>query len=136
VANRSYFGTLEGLAAGRHRARQRERLPVLPALFGRALISTLDPTRQMRVKTARVFEPTSSSVDTQILAAFAQQQARLIELMRACAGLDAERIIITSPAEPFVTYSLLDAFRIIVVHEQHHLIGAARLLATPGFPPT
>lgn len=134
VANSLYFGQLEGLLSGQRHPTFWERLPVLPALWGWSLIVTLDPTRQLKVKTAPVFEPTVSDVDPQILSAFVRQQARLVELMRACSGLDARRIIITSPAATFVTYSLLDAFRIIVVHEQHHYGQTSRLLTMPGFP--
>ena len=36
--------------------------------------------------------------------------------------------IITSPAARGVTYSLLDAYRIILVHEQLHLAQAGRVL--------
>ena len=30
----------------------------------------------------------------------------------------------------------LDAYRIIIVHEQHHLVGVERLAHLPPFPPT
>ncbi|HWQ13941.1 MAG TPA: DinB family protein [Roseiflexaceae bacterium] len=134
TANTSYFGPLERLLAGQHVTTFWERLPLAPALFGRLLIYSLHPNQRRRVRTARVFEPTQSAVDQQILPAFAQQQRRLVELMRACAGLDAGRVIITSPALSFVTYSLLDAFRIIVIHEQHHLVQTAKILGLPEFP--
>lgn len=134
IANSSYFSPLEQLLAGTKATTAWERLPLAPALFGRLLISALDPERLRRVRTAKVFEPTLSVVEPQILAAFTRQQHRLVELMQACAGLDAARTIITSPAASFVTYSLLDAFRIIVVHEQHHVAHISKLLKLPEFP--
>ncbi len=33
-----------------------------------------------------------------------------------------------------VTYSLMDAYRIIVVHEQNHFVQAKRVMEWPGFP--
>jgi len=33
-----------------------------------------------------------------------------------------------------ITYSLMDAFRIVVVHEQNHFVQASRVLEMPGFP--
>jgi hypothetical protein len=33
-----------------------------------------------------------------------------------------------------VTYSLLDAYRIIVVHEQNHFVQTRRVTESPGFP--
>jgi hypothetical protein len=32
------------------------------------------------------------------------------------------------------TYSLMDAYRIVVVHEQNHLAQARGVMASPGFP--
>jgi hypothetical protein len=134
IANSSYFPTLEQLVAGTKTTTLWERLPLAPALFGRLLIASLDPDRLRKLRTAKIFEPTLSVVEPSILATFGHQQLRLIELMHACARLDAARIIITSPAARFITYSLLDAFRIIVVHEQHHFASTSKLLKLPEFP--
>jgi hypothetical protein len=134
IANRSYFPILEQIVAGTRVPRLVERLPLAPVLFGRLLIASLDPARLHKVRTAKVFEPTLSVVEPSIVAAFTQQQQRLVELMQACSHLDAARIIITSPAVSFITYSLLDAFRILVVHEQHHFASTAQLLKLPAFP--
>jgi len=49
-------------------------------------------------------------------------------------GLDLERITITSPILSLITYSLMDAYRIIVVREQNHFAQARRVLEAPGFP--
>lgn len=45
-----------------------------------------------------------------------------------------ERTIITSPALNFVTYSLMDAYRILVVHERRHFQQARRVIEESGFP--
>jgi hypothetical protein len=54
--------------------------------------------------------------------------------MRATAELPIEKIIITSVVSPFVTYTLLDAYRILVAHERRHLEQAERVMRAPGFP--
>jgi hypothetical protein len=33
----------------------------------------------------------------------------------------------------FVTYSLMDAYRIIVVHEQNHFVQTTRVMESQGF---
>jgi hypothetical protein len=48
--------------------------------------------------------------------------------------LDLERIVITSPALSIVTYSLMDAYRVIVVHEKRHVLQAKRVMEEPAFP--
>jgi len=54
--------------------------------------------------------------------------------MEAIRGLNLDGITITSPAVRLITYSLVDAYRIIVVHEQNHFVQARRALELPGFP--
>lgn len=56
-------------------------------------------------------------------------------VMEATRELDLHGITITSPVVRLITYSLMDAYRIIVVHEQNHFVQARRamkLLASPG----
>ena len=48
--------------------------------------------------------------------------------------LDLEKIVITSPAAGVVIYSLMDAYRLIVVHEQRHFQQAKRVTEETGFP--
>jgi len=48
--------------------------------------------------------------------------------------LDLEKIVITSPVAAAVTYSLMDAYRIIVVHEARHFQQAKRLTEEATFP--
>ena len=54
--------------------------------------------------------------------------------MEGTRGLELERITITSPVVRLITYSLMDAYRLVVVHEQNHFVQASRLLQLPGFP--
>ena len=53
--------------------------------------------------------------------------------MKATEHLDVEKIVITSPALAVVTYSLIDAYRIIVVHEHRHFQQARRVTEESGF---
>jgi len=48
--------------------------------------------------------------------------------------LDLEKIVITSPALGAITYSLMDAYRIIVVHEHRHFQQAKRVTEESTFP--
>jgi hypothetical protein len=54
--------------------------------------------------------------------------------MKATEHLDLGRIIISSPVTPVVTYSLLDAYRVIAVHEARHFQQAKRVTEESGFP--
>jgi hypothetical protein len=68
------------------------------------------------------------------VARFVDHQRELAEQFKQLAAVDAERIVMTSPLLSVVTYSLLDAARLIVAHERRHLAQAARVTQAPGFP--
>jgi hypothetical protein len=85
--------------------------------------------------TARpAFSPSRSQIAPDIVALFLEQQGRLLGLMDATRGLDLDGITITSPVSRVITYSLMDAYRIIVLHEQNHVAQAKRVTEWPGFP--
>ena len=134
ISNRPFLTIIEEIRAGERRRRIRERIPLLPQFFGRLPIRSLraDSGRKLRARPA--FSPASSRISTGIIASFIEQQRQLLQLMEATRGLDLDSITITSPVARFVTYSLMDAYRIIVVHEQNHFVQARRVMDAPGFP--
>jgi hypothetical protein len=129
-----YFPTFETVRQGRYRKTVWQRMPGLPAFFGRMLIKTIDPANTRKSKAPAVFAPTTSEVSTDIVRRFGEQQARLVEYLETGPTLDLDGTIIASPVTPIVTYSLFDAFRILVRHAQRHVQQADRVVAMDGFP--
>jgi hypothetical protein len=134
IVNTGYFAPISKILDGTRSPTFWERLPMLPGLFGSLLIRTLEPGAKGFVPAPKVFLPSSSDIPVGIVARFAAQQRELLALMDRCRTLDVAQIVIASPAADFVTYSLLDAFRIIVVHLQHHLHQTSKILAVAEFP--
>lgn len=134
VSNRPYVPLFEEVLAGRRRTLIRERVPLLPRLFASLLIATLRPDSGRKIKARPAFYPSRSQLAPTIVDTFLEEHARLVRLMDGSRGLDLDGIVITSPVLGFVTYSLMDACRIIVVHEQNHFVQATRVMASPGFP--
>lgn len=136
VANAGYFAPINRILAGNRERSFWEQVPVLPGIFGKFLIRSLQPGAKGHVPAPKVFLPSATTISGDIIARFTAQHRDLIALMERCRTLDAAAIIISSPASGFITYNLLDAFRIIVVHLQHHLHQTSKLLALPEFPRT
>jgi hypothetical protein len=134
VSNRPYVQIFEEILAGQRRQRVWERMPLLPRLFGKLLIDALRPDSGRRAKARPAFHPSSCHIVPATIATFLEQQERLLRLMDASRELDRDLITITSPVVGFVTYSLMDACRIIVVHEQNHFVQATRVMESQGFP--
>jgi hypothetical protein len=136
TANKGYLPIVDSVLKDQKESSIWQKLPFLPGLWGKMLIKSLDPSQARKMKAPKKFEPAQSDVSGSIIHDFAAQQETLIEKIRATSNLDLEHIVITSPAASFVTYSLMDAYRIIVVHERRHFQQAQRVTEESGFPAT
>ncbi len=133
TSNKGYFPVIEDVLAGKKRTFW-ERVPVLPGLAGKLLIKSLEPTSTRKLKAPKRFEPAQSEIGGSVINDFVDQQRKIVEKMKATEHLDLERIVITSPVAAAITYSLMDAYRIIVVHEQRHFQQAKRVMEESAFP--
>jgi hypothetical protein len=134
TSNKGYLPIIESVRGGTKKTTFLERLPVLPGLAGKLLIKSLDPASTRRIKAPKKFEPAQSNISASVIDDFVAQQEKVIEGMKSTSHLDLERIVITSPAVSAVTYSLMDAYRIIVVHERRHFQQAQRVTKESDFP--
>jgi hypothetical protein len=134
VINSGYFPVLARIEGGQFRPSFKERLPLVPRLFGSLVLKAVRPETQFKSKADPRFGPCTSGIDSGIVTRFIAHQREIIEHMERTAHLDLSRLIITSPVLGFVTYSLLDAYRIIVAHERRHLAQAKRVMNAEGFP--
>ena len=133
TSNEGYLPIVDSVLAGKKRTFW-ESMPVLPGLAGKLLIKSLDPANTRKMKAPKRFEPAQSDIKASVITDFVDQQGKIVEKMKATEHLALEKIVITSPAAAAITYSLMDAYRIIVVHEQRHFQQAKRVMEESGFP--
>lgn len=135
VSNGEYFPIFDRVLQGtKTTSTIWESLPGLPRMWGRMLIKSVSPGAARKQKAPRILAPTTSAVDPGIITRFIDQQERVVNYLNTITAVAADRIIITSPVARVVTYSLLDACRVIVAHEQRHLLQARRVTELPAFP--
>jgi hypothetical protein len=115
-------------------ARFLERLPFWSGLCGRIMVKALVPGGARKFKAPPKGQPSTSKLAPQIVGHFVSHQQEVIGKMKTLQNLQLEKIRMTSPFASFITYNLLDACRIIVVHERRHFAQAERVMATSGFP--
>ena len=132
--NEPYAPVLEQVAGGVRRPRVWERLSPLSGFWGRMVLRAVAPESARKFKARPGFQPSSSAVDPQVVRRFADLQHRLADLMGRTAGAGPEKVVITSPILGFVTYSLLDAYRILTSHGRRHFEQARRVTEAEGFP--
>jgi hypothetical protein len=133
TTNQGYFPVIDDVLAGKKRVFW-ERVPLLPKLAGRFFIKVLDPASTRKLRAPKGFQPTQSDIPKSVIGEFIDQQQQLMEKMRASEHLALEKIVITSPIAAVITYSLMDAYRIIVVHQQRHFLQAKRVTQDQAFP--
>jgi hypothetical protein len=105
-----------------------------PSLIGGWLARQVDPVGGRNLPAPKVFRPTAGSEIPGSLDLFLKQQAKFIDFVRACQGIDYNKTRIRSPVTPFMRYSLADAFVITVLHGRRHLAQARRVRERPEFP--
>ena len=134
TTNVAYFPILESIAKGEKRTSLVERLPILPKLWAKLFIKSLDPKAARKLKAPAPFQPSASDLDDSIIDDFVEHQRIVADSMDKTKQLNLDRVVITSPAAAVITYSLMDAFRILVIHEQRHFQQAKRVTEDSKFP--
>lgn len=130
-----YFPLFEQLEKGVITESFWERYSPFSGFFGRFLIKGLRPENQNKMKTTSKAQPSASEIDGRIIERFSEHQNQLIEHLRRLPNdIDPARLMITSPLLGLITYSLDDAFTILVVHCQRHIGQAERVSQAEGFP--
>jgi hypothetical protein len=109
-------------------------VPFWAPLFGALMIKVLSPDHQQRFKAPPRTRPSASSIEPTIVERFLAQQRETLARMQSLESHQPATIIMTSPFSSVITYSLLDAFRLLVAHERRHFGQARRVMETSGFP--
>lgn len=133
TSNKGFFPRVDGVIAG-IKPTFWQRMPLIPGLAGRLLIKSLDPKSTRKIRAPKKFEPAQSDISPAVLDDFVDQNAKIVEKMKATEHLDLDKIIITSPVAAAITYSMMDAYRVIVVHERRHFEQARRVTEETAFP--
>ena len=126
-SNGSYHKVLDAVAQKRHRRSAWSRVPFLPAFWAKMILKAVSPETQGKSKTFPAFMPLSSRYGRNLAGEIATSNAQLTEKLKAIREEDLDTQIITSPAGPFVTYSVRACVNIQVEHEKRHFNQAKRL---------
>lgn len=133
ASNRGYLPIIDSVLTGQKRTFW-QSVPVLPGVWGKLLIKSLDPVKGRKLKAPKNFRPAQSDMSGSVIDDFVTLQATVVLKMKATEHLDLEKIIINSPVTSVITYSLMDAYRVILVHEARHFQQARRVTEESGFP--
>jgi hypothetical protein len=111
-----------------------QRLPFAARFLGRMLIKSQAPTATRKFNAPPKARPSASSVPSDIVQRFANQQREISVWMRSLDETAAARTVMVSPFVKIVVYSILDGCRLLVAHDHRHVEQARRVTQLPEFP--
>lgn len=128
VVNETYYPVLHALKAGTYKTPFIAKFSFMVSFLGRTVLNAVKPDRKKKMKTFPIWEPALSQIEGDILKSFENHQNELKKQIEAANELIEKEIIISSPANRHIVYSLATAFDIIVSHEQRHFEQAKEVL--------
>lgn len=131
--NLEFYPEFEKLAAGTRKNSFWENWSPLSGMGGRFLIKAVsEDSKKAKAPSKRIVPP--SSVESNIIERFADHVDEVTQKVEACSGVDAKKTVVTSPFLAVFTYSLDDAFTVLVEHTKRHFRQAKRVTEAEGFP--
>ena len=98
-------------------------------VLGNYFAESMLPRQQLKkMNTFRSMNPAGSSLDRSTLVKFQQQQHRMIELLRQARRVDLTRTKTSISISKWVRLRLGDTLRVVVYHNQRHLVQAQEVL--------
>ena len=128
VVNETYYPVLSALKNGTYKKPFLANFGFIVSFFGKTVLNAVKPDRKNKMKTFSIWEPGQPSGGKDIVSRFKKHQSELQKQVSEANELLNNRIVISSPANKNVVYSLEMALDIIVTHEQRHLEQAKEIL--------
>lgn len=133
LTNEKFYPEMDKLAAGKRKNSFIENWSPFSGFFGRFLIKAVsEDSKKSKAPSKDVVPP--SDIPADIVDKYIQHIGELSTKIEACAEADAKKTVVTSPFLVIFTYSLDDAYTVLVEHTKRHIRQAKRVLETEGFP--
>lgn len=101
--------------------------------LGNYFANTMLPKEKLnKMKTFSSMNPIGSSLDKAVLAKFIAQQQDLIQLLKLASQADLSKTKTAISISKWIKLRLGDTFRVVVYHNQRHIVQAERVLKEAG----
>ena len=131
--NEEFFPEFEKLASGERKNSFFERFSPFSGFFGRFLINAVtEDSKKAKAPSKKVVPPSELGGD--IIDRFGLHIDDVNRKVESCAGVDRKKTVVTSPFLGVFTYSLEDAYTVLVEHSRRHFRQAKRVIEAEGFP--
>jgi len=131
--NHQFYPEFEKLAAGTRQNSFWENWSPFTGWAGRFLINAVSiDSKKAKAPSKSIVPP--SEIDADIVERFADHIAEVNHKVEACAAVDRTRTVVTSPFLFVFTYTLDDAYTVLIEHTKRHFRQAKRVTEADGFP--
>ncbi|HTH56214.1 MAG TPA: DinB family protein [Cyclobacteriaceae bacterium] len=127
ISDSLYFPTLKRITEGSYVHSFWEKWSPFSTFFGKAFVNALSEEPKTKMKTTKVFLPSTSDIDAAIIDRFYQHHDTFMSLISRCAQINLEGVVLTSPGFRFITYHLEDVLTFLIQHEHRHINQAIRV---------
>jgi len=134
IADACYFPVFEKIMAGHYKISFWEKYSPFTALCGRLLKNQLREEVKRKMIAPKKIRPAFQHKLDGFISEYLDNLSRFLAYIENCAHADPDKIILTSPTIPIVTYSLRDALQFLVQHEHRHINQAIRVKQHASFP--
>lgn len=121
LVNESYYPLIDSVRKGELSLGWSSKLGFLRNMFAKMILGSVEPTRKRKMKTFPIWTPAATSTTPQAVIRFVEHQKQLQAFISSCNDLLEKDQVICSPANQNISYTLAQAFEIIVTHEERHL---------------
>ena len=131
-SNGKYYSIFDSIENGTYKGGKWTNFPLLPRMMGKMVLKAVSPDYKRKTKTFPPFYPLSSHYGKNLTNDLIDENKALIEKFRKCKEENLDKIIVTSPINSFVTYTLRDCITILVEHEKRHFNQAKNVKLNSG----
>lgn len=131
--NEMFYPEFDKIASGNRKNSLIENFSPLSGFFGRYLIKAVsEDSKKTKVPSNAVVPPSKVSED--IVDRFTIHIDEINRRVESCAGADRQKTVVTSPFLFVATYTLEDAYTVLVEHTRRHVRQAKRVMDADNFP--
>lgn len=127
--NETYYPVVKRVRDGSQKLPWIASVKFMVRFFGNFILDSIEPTRKRKMKTFTLWEPSHSNISGDIVQQFIQHQNELKNLIQSSTDLLDKDVVISSPANRNIVYTLARAFDIITTHEVRHFNQAVEVNA-------
>jgi hypothetical protein len=131
--NEQFYPEFAKLASGNRKNTFWQNYSPFTGMGGRFLVNAvMNDSKKVKAPSKDIVPP--SDIEDGIVEKFTANIKDVCDKIEACSSADLKKTVVTSPFLSVMTYTLDDAYSVLVEHSKRHIRQAKWVMDTTGFP--